>query len=150
MFPRRNVLVEGCPLFTWQLSEAVARTPVCGVLLLTGAAVVVQDVREVREGLAFLLGTQRDLAQLRARRHCNYLADVVQAALLLEKAEREMLESGNARKVVIARLFVDAHLRAPHARGIMSNSRTALDLFFPLTRYGVIDPTQADAALRRA
>jgi acyl-CoA dehydrogenase len=109
---------------------------------------VADGVREVREGLAFLSRAQRDLAQLRARRFCNYLADVVQAALLLEEAEREMRESGNARKAVIARLFVDAHLRAPHSRGIMSNSRTALDLFIPLTRYGVIDPANAESALR--
>ncbi len=109
---------------------------------------VADGVREVREGLAFLSRAERDLAQLRARRFCNYFADVVQAALLLEEAEREMRESGNARKAVIARLFVDAHLRAPHARGLTSSSRTALDLFLPLTRYGVIDPAQAESALR--
>ena len=44
---------------------------------------VVQGVREVREGLAFLSRAERDLAQLRARRFYNYLADVVQAPLLL-------------------------------------------------------------------
>jgi len=103
---------------------------------------------EVREGFAFLSRAERDLAQLRARRFCNYLADVVQAALLLEEAEREMRESGNARKAVIARLFVDAHMRAPQARGVISSNRTALDLFIPLTRYGFIEPAQAESALR--
>jgi hypothetical protein len=103
----------------------------------------------VREGLIFLSRAERDLAQLRARGFCDYLADAVQAALLLEEAQWELRENGNARKAVIARLFVDAHLRAPRARGIVSTDRTPLDLFLPLTRYGTIDPAQAGAALRR-
>src|SRR3990170_1317593 len=45
-FPRRNVLVEGCPLFTQTLSWAVARTPACSVLVPTGAA----GLRESRAG----------------------------------------------------------------------------------------------------
>lgn len=78
-----------------------------------------------------------------ARRHSTGFESVAQRM-------REVGQNGNARKAVIARLFVDAHLRAPQARGIISNSRTALDLFIPLTRYGSIEPAHADAALRHA
>jgi hypothetical protein len=73
---------------------------------------------------------------------------VVQAALLLEEAQWELRESGSARKAVVARLFVEKHLRAPRARGIVSSDRTPLDLFLPLTRYGSIEPAQADATPR--
>jgi len=109
---------------------------------------VAQGLDEVREGLIFLSRAERDLAQLRARGFCGYLADVVQAALLLEEAQWELRESGSARKAVVARLFVEKHLRAPRARGIVSTDRTPLDLFLPLTRYGSIEPAQADAIAR--
>ncbi len=121
-----------------------------GVAILDPVAdAVAQAFHEVREGLIFLSRAERDLAQLRARGFCDYLADAVQAALLLEEAQWELRENGNARKAVVARLFVDARLRAPRARGIVSGDRTPLDLFLPLTRYGSIDPAQAGAALRR-
>jgi len=98
--------------------------------------------------LIFLSRAERDLAQLRTRRFCNYLADVMQAALLLEEAQWELRECANARKAVVAKLFVESHLRAPKARGIASTDRTPLDLFLPLTRYGSIGPAQAGAILR--
>ena len=103
---------------------------------------------EVREALAFLSRADRELAQLNARRFCGYLADVVQASLLLEEARWELRETGNARKAVVARLFVDEHLNATAGRTIVSSDRTRLDLFAPITRYGAIEPAQAEAVLR--
>jgi alkylation response protein AidB-like acyl-CoA dehydrogenase len=103
---------------------------------------------EVRQALEFLSRAERDLAQLRARTFANYLADVVQAALLFEEAAWELENCGSARKAVIATLFVRAHLTAPAARGMMSRDRTTLDLFDALTGYGAIAPDRADSALR--
>jgi alkylation response protein AidB-like acyl-CoA dehydrogenase len=102
---------------------------------------------EVREALALLSRADRDLAQLNARRFCSCLADVVQASLLLEQAQWELRESGSARKAVVARLFVDEHLSANN-RPIVSNDRTRIDLFVPLTRYEAIEPARAEAAAR--
>jgi hypothetical protein len=108
---------------------------------------VARGLNDVREGLAFLSRADRDLAQLRARRFCNYLADVLQAGLLLEEAEWELDHRSSARKAVVAHLFAEAHLRDPAARGITSTDRTPLDLFLPLTRYQAIEPGRAEAAL---
>jgi alkylation response protein AidB-like acyl-CoA dehydrogenase len=110
---------------------------------------VARGLNEVREGLAFLSRAERDLAQLRARGFSNYLADVAEAALLLEEAEWELEHRNSARKALVAHLFVQSHLDAAAARGIMSTDRTALDFFEPLTRYGEVSPTQAEPALRR-
>ena len=110
---------------------------------------VAQGLGEVREALGFLSRAERDLAQLRARGFANYLADVVQAALLLEEADWELEHRGSARKALVADLFAQAHLRARPARGVTSNDRTALDFFEPLTRYGNIEPSRAEAAIAR-
>ena len=111
---------------------------------------VARGMGEVRAALAFLSRADRDLAQLRARQFCNFLADVVQGALLLEEAEWELQQHDSARKAVVAHVFAEIHLRTPATRGITSTDRTALDLFHPLTRYDAVPPAQAEAVLRRA
>jgi acyl-CoA dehydrogenase len=126
-----------------------ARTDVTIAALEPVRESVGQGWHEVRQALGFLSRADRDLAQLNARRFCGYLADVVQAALLLEEAEWELRESGSARKAVVARLFAQEHLGGARAHAIVSSDRTRLDLFLPLTRYATIEPAQADAALRR-
>jgi alkylation response protein AidB-like acyl-CoA dehydrogenase len=109
---------------------------------------VMLGVNEVREALAFLSGADRDLVQLRARSFGNYLADVVQGALLLTEAEWELRHRGSARKALVAHLFAEAHLRQPAVRGITSGARIALDFFSPLTRYEDIEPARVEATLR--
>jgi alkylation response protein AidB-like acyl-CoA dehydrogenase len=108
---------------------------------------VAQSLSEVGEILRFLSRSERELAQLRARAFGNYLADVAQAALLLEEADWELKNRGSARKAIVASLFVKSHLGCAPARGIMSNDRTALALFEPLIGYGEIEPERAQAAL---
>ncbi len=106
---------------------------------------------EIREALMFLSRAERDLAQLRARAFANYLADAVEAALLLEEAEWEMEHRGNARKALIAHLYVQSHLAndAP-LRGICSADRATLELFEPLTRYGEVSPARAQTLIAQA
>jgi alkylation response protein AidB-like acyl-CoA dehydrogenase len=108
---------------------------------------IAHSLGEVREALAFLSRADRDLAQLRARSFANYLADVAQAALLLEEAEWELEHHGSARKALVAHLFAQSHLRAPRARGMLSTDRSQLDFFAPLTRYGAIDPSRVETIL---
>ncbi len=124
-----------------------ARMRATAPLLEPTRAECARALGEIREALAFLSRCDRDLAQLRARRFCNYLADVVQCALLLEEAEWELEHTGNGRKAVVAHLFAGEHLQAWSGRALTSAERTVLDWFLPLTRYGEIEPSQAAAAL---
>jgi alkylation response protein AidB-like acyl-CoA dehydrogenase len=108
---------------------------------------VAQSLGEMREILRFLSHSERDLVQLRARAFANYLADIAQAALLLEEAEWELKKRGSARKAMVANLFVKSHLATAPSRGIISNDRTVLEFFEPLIGYGQIGPERAEAAL---
>lgn len=119
-------------------------------MLENASDAISRSVGEVREALNFISRADRDLAQLRARAFGNYLADVAEAALLLEEAAWEAEHSGSARKAIIAKLFIRSHLAASPMRGITSNDRTILDLFEPLVGYGSIKPDEAEAALRAA
>ncbi|HTY55481.1 MAG TPA: acyl-CoA dehydrogenase family protein [Candidatus Binataceae bacterium] len=137
-----------------QVLEAVfaslqARIDGVGAELAPIRETVTQSWREVRDALSILSRADRDLAQMNARRFCGYMADVAQASLLLEAAQWELSDSGNARKAVVARLFAEEHLSATRGRPIVSSDRTRLDLFVPLTRYGFIEPSQASGLLRR-
>ncbi len=129
-------------------SALEARTQRTSAMLDPVRESIAKGLSEVREALGFLSRADRDLAQLRARSFANYLADVVQAALLLEEAEWELEHRGSARKALVAHLFAESHLRTRPARGAVSNDRTALDFFEPLTRYGNIEPSRMEASLR--
>jgi acyl-CoA dehydrogenase len=125
-----------------------ARLSVSAPTLEAARGTVAGALSELREALQFLSRAERDLAQLRARSFTAYLADVAQAALLLEEAQWELENRASARKAVVAELFIRSHLAHRPLRGITSSERVALDLFEPLTRYGEIEPSRAEAALR--
>ncbi|MFQ5664869.1 MAG: acyl-CoA dehydrogenase family protein [Candidatus Binatia bacterium] len=117
-----------------------------------GLAVPVEAVRaglaDVREILTAVAMMERDAVQLHARAITGYLADLTQAALLLEQASWELTHRGSARKALVARIFTDRYLTAHPSRGILSGDRVALDLFDELVRYGNITPERASTYLR--
>lgn len=119
-------------------------------MLAAARDAIERSLAEVREALGFLSRADRDLAQLRARAFGNYLADVAEAALLLEEARWELENCGSARKAVIADLFIRNHLASNPVRGITSANTTMLDLFDPIVGYGEVSPAQAESALRAA
>ncbi|MGH7813853.1 MAG: acyl-CoA dehydrogenase family protein [Candidatus Binataceae bacterium] len=121
----------------------------CPPILEAARGAIEYAFGEIQEALGVLARADRDLAQLRARSFCNYLADVAEAALLIEEAAWELKETGNARKAVVAGLFVKNCLARPALRGIASGDRTILDLFEPIEAYGEISSSQAEAALRQ-
>ena len=99
---------------------------------------VAQARREAQEVIAFLGRSADDLRQLHARRVTAGLSDLAQAALLLEEAQDELERTGSARKAAVARFFVRERLVQSPLRGI-SEDRSALDLFEPITRYGPVE-----------
>ena len=96
---------------------------------------VEQTAREVREVIAYLARSDREVAMLHARRLAGYLADLAQAALLLEEAVWETAHRGSIRKALVARIFADTHLVQRPQRGITSGDRTAIDRFDATCRY---------------
>ena len=109
---------------------------------------VAQARRDAQEIIAFLARTTDDIRQLHARRVSAWLADLAQAALLLEAAENELRQSGSARKAAVARFFVRDRLLSAGGplRGI-SEDRSALDLFEPVTRYTPLDVSALPAGV---
>jgi alkylation response protein AidB-like acyl-CoA dehydrogenase len=106
--------------------------------LADSAAALEAATKELHQILDRVAGLEQDLILLQARRLSGYLADVVQAALLLEEATWEIETRQSARKAFVARLFAAIHLQPPARRGIGSKDRLVIDYFEPLTRYGVI------------
>jgi hypothetical protein len=99
-----------------------------------------RGIDEVKEAIAYLERAPEDVRLLNARRLTDYMADVTQAALLAEEAVWELAHKGSARKAVVLRQFVEAHLSPQPVRGITSGVRTALDYFGPIVRYEPVAP----------
>ncbi|MEX0750489.1 MAG: acyl-CoA dehydrogenase family protein [Dehalococcoidia bacterium] len=99
-----------------------------------------RSIDELKEAIAYLERAPEEIRLLNARRLTDYMADVAQAALLVEEAVWELANKGSARKAVVARHFVSTRLVQHAARGITSGDRTALDYFEPIVRYQPIAP----------
>lgn len=78
-------------------------------------------------------------AQRHARRLMHYMSDILAAGLLMEEA-RAGLETGDARKALVLRLFLDRHLSPPDRRGISSGRGWTDEHFEALVRYQPVDP----------
>jgi hypothetical protein len=114
---------------------AVADHPLLGA----SKDVVAGQLEEARQAIDFVLGAPQDVRQLHARRLTGWLADLMEASLLLEHAAVELKKTGSARKAAVARLFIDANLRQSAMRGI-SDDRAVLDLFDSVTRFAPLEP----------
>ncbi len=70
----------------------------------------------------------------------NDLADLLQAALLLEEATFELTRKNSARKGALAAIFVQSRLEPRSYRNLLDSDALPLELFDPIFRYGPIDP----------
>lgn len=104
------------------------------------ASAIGRAVDELRDAAAYVERAAQDLRLLHARRLANYMADVAQAALLVEEAAWELEHKGSARKAIVAHRFVDKYLVEHAARGITSPDRTVLDYFGPVVSYAPVSP----------
>jgi len=103
------------------------------------ASQVGRSVDEVREAVAYLDRAPQDVRLLHARRLTGFMADVAQAALLVEEAAWELEHKGSARKAIVASYFARQKLGEKPLRGITAGDRTVLDHFNAIVRYGKIN-----------
>ena len=96
--------------------------------------VIARARRDAQEIILFLARADNDVRQLHARRVTAWLADLMQAALLLEQAEDNLKRTGTARKAAVVRFFVRGRLHPSPMLGI-GDDRSVLDLFEAVTRY---------------
>jgi len=101
---------------------------------------------DLQTALGALATGDPEYAQYHAKELANLLYDVVTAALLVSEADDE-LAAGDARKALVARAFVDEHIRADGARGMASGERFCDDHFDALARYASVDPATLDGVL---
>ena len=104
------------------------------------ASQIEKSVDEVKDAIAWLEKAPQDVRLLQARRLSNYMADVAQAALLVEEAVWELAHKNSARKAIVARYFVATRLADRPLRGITSTDTTVLDYFEQIVRYQPIAP----------
>jgi len=110
------------------------------------ASQIGRSADEVKEAVAYLERAPQEIRLLQARRLTDYMADVTQAALLVEEAAWELEHKGSARKAIVARHFADMRLSEHPVRGITAGDRTVIDYFEPIVRY---QPIPKDALQAR-
>ncbi len=97
------------------------------------AAVVQRERQGLQQAMAHLAANPDD-ALFHARHLADYMADVLEATLLLDEAD-QALQAGDARKLVVAKLFIDHAFGLPPRRGIDSGDRTVTRFFDDLVAY---------------
>jgi alkylation response protein AidB-like acyl-CoA dehydrogenase len=106
-------------------------------------ATVGRAIDDVKDAIEYVHRAPEDLRLLNARRLTDYMADVTQAALLVEEAVWELANRGSGRKAIVARQFVEMRLAQHAMRGIGSENRIPLDHFGDIVEYRSVPPTGA-------
>ena len=110
-----------------------------------------ETVDDARDGLTTAIATvgTEDVAyaQRQAKELTNYIFDVTTAALLVEQAQWELDEDGNARKAAVADQFITDSLRETPERGITGGDELSRDVFDAIVRYADLDPNSLGTVL---
>jgi acyl-CoA dehydrogenase len=98
--------------------------------------------RELQNALATLATEDGDYAQYHAKRLADLIFDVVTAVLLLEEAQSQLDEEGDARKALVAERFIETRFGADEAYGVTSGERFAMedDTFEAIVKYASVEP----------
>jgi acyl-CoA dehydrogenase len=111
---------------------------------LNGTADIVRRHREdLSDAVDALATADRDVAEREAKAFTDLLFDVYAGALLLAEADRDLAD-GDGRKALVARAFVDRHLRTPERRGIATGENLPLDHFEAIHYFEQVDPAVLD------
>ena len=105
------------------------------------------EFQELTAAMATLAGEDRDYAELSAKRLAHYIFDVFTAALLLDQAQTALggdTADGepDGRIAVVARRFVQTHLKDRDARGITDGDRLPLEQFEAVVNYAPVPPEE--------
>jgi alkylation response protein AidB-like acyl-CoA dehydrogenase len=117
-------------------------------LLADTVATVRAATDDLRTAFGTLAAAERDYAQTQAKALADLVYDVTAASLLVASASEDLAggdeDDGDARGVLVARRFVDDHLRERPVRGIAAGDRLPVDRFDALARYGPVDPASVE------
>jgi len=113
--------------------------------LADAASTVRDELADLQTAMATLATEDQEYAQLQAKELANYVYDVFAAAELLAIAAED-LESGDGRRALVAREFVNRQFGRTEGRGIASGDRTAMDRFDAIVRYASVDPEGLETA----
>ncbi|MFB6207178.1 MAG: acyl-CoA dehydrogenase family protein [Haloglomus sp.] len=112
-----------------------------------------ETVAAERDGLKAALGNllvaDRDHQELHGKQFADYPFEVYVAALLLAEAQTHIDERDDGRKAMVARRFVDHHLREQENRGIGTDD-LRMRAFDAIVRYGLAGGAVERKSLPRA
>jgi len=97
------------------------------------------EFEQLQEALLGLAVADDETAQYAAKEVTEYVYDVVTASLLLERAQ-DHLDEGEARKAIVADLFVERELDTG-STGVRTDATPAMDYFDAIVRYDDLDET---------
>jgi acyl-CoA dehydrogenase len=108
---------------------------------LSAIASVVEDEFEHLQEALLTLATEDDAyAQHEAKEVTEYVYDVVTASLLLERAQDDLDEHDDARKAIVAELFVARELAETPVRGVTNGDALPMRYFDAIVRYDALEP----------
>jgi len=104
------------------------------------AETVESEFESLQEAMVSLATGDPDYAQHEAKELADYIFDVVTATLLLERAQDEIDDEGNARKALVAEWFVETRFGQQDARGITDGEKLPDEYFEEIVSFAPVDP----------
>jgi acyl-CoA dehydrogenase len=105
------------------------------------AGTVRERFETLQEALVTLATEDEEYAQHEAKALADLIFDVVTAAILLAKAQRQLDAEDDARQAAIADWFVRETLADRDGRGILDGETPPIDYFDAIVRYDRLEPT---------
>jgi len=113
--------------------------------LAASAATVADALADLQAAIGRVAAADDDVAQHEAKALAEFVADVVTASLLLSEAQAELDARDDARKALVARLFVCDALAPDRGRTIADGDAPALEHFDAIVRHERLDPVALGA-----
>ncbi|UWG47018.1 Acyl-CoA dehydrogenase [Halanaeroarchaeum sp. HSR-CO] len=104
------------------------------------ATTVQGEFERLQEALLGLATADDASAQYAAKEVTEYIYEVTTASILLSRAQ-DHLDDGDARKAIVANLFVEREL-ASDSSGVRTDGTPAMEYFDAIVRYASLDATE--------
>jgi acyl-CoA dehydrogenase len=99
------------------------------------AQIVEAELSLLEENLAYLLTQSPDYLTYKLKPLADHMIDIYSLSCIVNEAEDQVLREGNARKYILARLFVNKHVQPRSKRGIQHDQLLDVHFFTQLMRY---------------
>ncbi|MFY0546191.1 acyl-CoA dehydrogenase family protein [Brevibacillus sp. H7] len=106
-----------------------------------------QELELLQDNLRYLMQQPPEYLTYKLKPLADHMVDLYSLACLVGEAEDQLTQDGNARKYVLAHLYVKKHLQQPAKRGIQDDPMLDVRFFKQLVEYRTVTAEELEGLL---